>query len=112
MMKQESDRWRARCSPLVNHVIDEYLAGRLSRREFVRRLSVLGVLPSVAAALAACRTQATPTPAPNETPTAQPQPVASPTPSLVTPTAAAASPAAPAGSSAHARRQDRPGHGS
>lgn len=38
-----------------NHVIDEFLAGRLSRRAFVRRGTVMGLsLPVIGAVLAAC----------------------------------------------------------
>jgi peptide/nickel transport system substrate-binding protein len=38
-----------------NHVIDEYLAGRLSRRAFIRRGTVVGIsLPAMGAFLAAC----------------------------------------------------------
>jgi peptide/nickel transport system substrate-binding protein len=40
---------------ISNHVIDEYLAGRLSRRSFIRRGTVVGMsLPTIGALLAAC----------------------------------------------------------
>jgi peptide/nickel transport system substrate-binding protein len=40
---------------ISNHVIDEYLAGRLSRRSFIRRGTVVGMsLPAIGALLAAC----------------------------------------------------------
>src|SRR5438105_1854168 len=44
-------------SELDNHLIDNLLNGSLSRREFVRRATVLGLsLPSIGAILAACGT--------------------------------------------------------
>jgi peptide/nickel transport system substrate-binding protein len=40
---------------IANHVIDEYAAGRLSRREFLRRGSVVGIsLPILGAVISAC----------------------------------------------------------
>src|ERR1700730_8527145 len=40
---------------IANHVIDEFAAGRLSRREFIRRGTVVGIsIPVVDAHLAAC----------------------------------------------------------
>jgi peptide/nickel transport system substrate-binding protein len=40
---------------IANHVIDEFAAGRLSRRDFVRRASVVGIsLPVLGSVLAAC----------------------------------------------------------
>ncbi len=58
-MDRESQRRldgiRARRSELENNVIDELLAGSISRREFVRAGSVIGMsLPVLAAILAAC----------------------------------------------------------
>jgi peptide/nickel transport system substrate-binding protein len=48
-----------------NHVIDEFLAGRLTRRDFLRRGAIVGLsLPALGAVLAACgssSTQSTPT---------------------------------------------------
>jgi len=42
-------------SDIANHVIDEFAAGRLSRRDFVRRASVVGIsLPVLGSVLAAC----------------------------------------------------------
>jgi peptide/nickel transport system substrate-binding protein len=42
-------------SDVANHVIDEFAAGRLSRRDFVRRASVVGIsLPVLGSVLAAC----------------------------------------------------------
>src|SRR5437762_12400793 len=49
------DQSRARRSEIENHVIDEYAAGRISRREFVRRGTVLGMsIPLVSFIAAAC----------------------------------------------------------
>ncbi len=49
------DRIRARSGELPNHLIDELSAGRLDRREFLRRASVAGLSASAAGViLAAC----------------------------------------------------------
>jgi peptide/nickel transport system substrate-binding protein len=46
---------RAGQGEIENHVIDEYVAGRLSRRDFLRRGSVVGLsVPLLGGALAAC----------------------------------------------------------
>ena len=40
---------------LANHIIDEYVAGRLSRRDFIRRATVVGItVPALGAILDAC----------------------------------------------------------
>ena len=40
---------------IANHVIDEFAAGRLSRRDFIRRASVVGIsVPLVGSILDAC----------------------------------------------------------
>ena len=40
---------------IANHIIDEFAAGRLSRRDFIRRATVVGITaPSLGAILAAC----------------------------------------------------------
>src|SRR3984885_10032248 len=40
---------------IANHVIDEFAAGRLSRRDFVRRASIVGIsAPVLGSILAAC----------------------------------------------------------
>jgi peptide/nickel transport system substrate-binding protein len=40
---------------LANHIIDEFAAGRLSRRDFIRRATVVGVsAPLLGSILAAC----------------------------------------------------------
>ena len=51
------DAIRARSSELENHLIDEYGAGRISRREFVRRGTVVGMsIPIVGFLASACGT--------------------------------------------------------
>jgi peptide/nickel transport system substrate-binding protein len=45
---------------LANHVIDEYAAGRLSRRDFIRRATVVGIsAPVLGSILAACSSSST-----------------------------------------------------
>ena len=40
---------------IANHIIDEFAAGRLSRRDFVRRATVVGIsVPALGSILAAC----------------------------------------------------------
>jgi len=40
---------------IANHVIDEFAAGRLTRRDFIRRASVVGIsVPLVGSILEAC----------------------------------------------------------
>jgi peptide/nickel transport system substrate-binding protein len=40
---------------IANHIIDEFAAGRLSRRDFVRRGTVVGIsVPLLGSILAAC----------------------------------------------------------
>jgi peptide/nickel transport system substrate-binding protein len=49
------DQVRSRSSELENETIDEFVAGRLSRRDFLRRGSVIGLsVTSMGAVLAAC----------------------------------------------------------
>src|SRR3954449_12726497 len=51
------DAIRAQSSELENHLIDEYSAGRVSRREFIRRGSVIGMsFPLVGFLASACGT--------------------------------------------------------
>jgi peptide/nickel transport system substrate-binding protein len=48
--------------PIQEHVIDEFVAGRLSRRDFLRRGTAAGLsLPLIAGILAACGSSAAPT---------------------------------------------------
>ena len=52
---QRLDRLRDGQSEIANHVIDEYVAGRMSRRELLRRGSVVGIsIPVLGGILAAC----------------------------------------------------------
>jgi peptide/nickel transport system substrate-binding protein len=54
------DRVRQRSNAAENHVIDEFLAGRLTRRDFLRRGAVVGLsLPALGAVLAACGSSST-----------------------------------------------------
>ena len=48
-------RLREEQGDIGNHVIDEFVAGRISRRDFIRRGSVVGIsLPVLGAILSAC----------------------------------------------------------
>jgi peptide/nickel transport system substrate-binding protein len=59
------DRLRATQGEVGNHIIDEFAAGRISRREFLRRGSVVGIsLPILGAAISACGSSGSPSPAP------------------------------------------------
>jgi peptide/nickel transport system substrate-binding protein len=56
------DRLRTERSEVENHYIDELVAGRLSRREFIRRGSAIGMsAPLLGAVLAACGSSSTKT---------------------------------------------------
>ena len=49
------DRVREGPGEIANHVINEFAAGRISRREFLRRGSVVGIsVPVLSAIVAAC----------------------------------------------------------
>jgi len=49
------DEIRVQRSQVENHYIDELLAGRLNRRDFLRRGSMIGLsVPTMGAILAAC----------------------------------------------------------
>jgi peptide/nickel transport system substrate-binding protein len=57
-------RFRRGQGEIANHVIDEFAAGRISRREFIRRGTVIGIsIPVLDAILTACGSSATSTPA-------------------------------------------------
>jgi peptide/nickel transport system substrate-binding protein len=46
---------------IANHIIDEYVAGRLTRRDFIRRASVVGIsAPVLGSILAACSSSSSP----------------------------------------------------
>ena len=65
------DRLRQGRAEVTNHVIDEFAAGRISRRDFLRRGSVVGIsVPVLAASVAACETSSTPAPRPSPSPVA------------------------------------------
>jgi peptide/nickel transport system substrate-binding protein len=54
------DLVRQRSTDLENHVIDEFLAGRLTRRDFLRRGAAVGLsMPALGAVLAACGSSGT-----------------------------------------------------
>jgi len=58
------DHLREGQTDIGNHVIDEFAAGRISRRDFVRRGTVVGIsLPVLGAILSACGSSAGPSPA-------------------------------------------------
>ena len=49
------DAVRRTQGPIGNHVIDEFVAGRLSRRAFIRRGTIVGLsIPAIGALIAAC----------------------------------------------------------
>jgi peptide/nickel transport system substrate-binding protein len=49
------DQLRSGRSELENHVIDEFVLGRISRREFLRRGSIIGIsIPALGAIVSAC----------------------------------------------------------
>jgi peptide/nickel transport system substrate-binding protein len=57
------DHLRAGQGTVENHVIDEFAAGRLSRRDFLRRGAVVGIsFPVLGAVLSACGSSSSPTP--------------------------------------------------
>ena len=56
-------RLRAGQGPVENHVIDEFVSGRLSRRDFLRRGAVVGIsIPVLGAVLSACGGSSSPAP--------------------------------------------------
>jgi peptide/nickel transport system substrate-binding protein len=75
---------------IANHIIDEFAAGRLSRRDFIRRGTVIGIsVPVLGSILAACGSSSTTTSAPaTGTATATGAPGAVIKVGIVTPTAA------------------------
>ncbi|HEV2253981.1 MAG TPA: ABC transporter substrate-binding protein [Streptosporangiaceae bacterium] len=57
------DRLRQGQGEVPNHVIDEFAAGRISRRDFLRRGSVVGIsVPVLAAVVGACESSSSPSP--------------------------------------------------
>ena len=60
---QRLDGLRRGRGPVQEHVIDEFVAGRLSRRDFIRRGSAMGLSMSlIGGILAACGSSSTTTP--------------------------------------------------
>src|SRR5919202_129940 len=54
-MTRALSRIRSRRNDIENHVIDEFMAGRIDRREFFRRGAVVGMsIPLLSAVAAAC----------------------------------------------------------
>jgi peptide/nickel transport system substrate-binding protein len=74
---------------IANHIIDEFAAGRLSRRDFIRRGTVVGIsVPLLGSILAACGSSSTSTGTSGSTATAPGAPGAVIKAGIVTPTAA------------------------
>ena len=72
---------------IANHIIDEFAAGRLTRRDFIRRATVVGIsVPALGSILAACGSSATSSS--GSTSTASGAPGATIKAGIVTPTAA------------------------
>ena len=54
-LQRRTGMFRRRRNDIENHIIDEYVAGRLDRREFIRRGTVAGLsLPMLSLLIAAC----------------------------------------------------------
>ncbi|HEV2536766.1 MAG TPA: ABC transporter substrate-binding protein, partial [Streptosporangiaceae bacterium] len=74
---------------IANHIIDEFAAGRLSRRDFIRRSTVVGIsMPVLGSILAACGSSSTSSGTTGSTATASGAPGAVIKAGIVTPTAA------------------------
>jgi peptide/nickel transport system substrate-binding protein len=74
---------------IANHIIDEFAAGRLSRRDFIRRSTVVGIsVPVLGSILAACGSSSTSSGTSGSTATASGAPGAVIKAGIVTPTAA------------------------
>jgi peptide/nickel transport system substrate-binding protein len=70
MDNKRLDHLRASQTELGNHVIDEFAAGRISRRDFLRRGTVVGIsLPILGAVVSACGSSSPSQPSPTTTPT-------------------------------------------
>jgi peptide/nickel transport system substrate-binding protein len=73
---------------IANHIIDEFAAGRLTRRDFIRRATVVGIsVPALGSILAACGSSASSS-STSSTSTASGAPGATIKAGIVTPTAA------------------------
>ena len=65
------DQLRQGQGAIANLVIDEFAAGRISRRDFLRRSSVVGIsVPVLAASVAACESSSILSPRPSSRPVA------------------------------------------
>src|ERR1700759_3089909 len=74
---------------IANHIIDEFAAGRLSRRDFIRRGTVVGIsVPLLGSILAACGSSGSPTTGASASSTAKGAPGAVIKAGIVTPTGA------------------------
>ncbi len=74
---------------IANHIIDEFAAGRLSRREFIRRGTVVGIsVPLLGSIIAACSSSSSSTSSVTTPSSAKPAPGAVIRVGIVTPTAA------------------------
>ena len=61
-VRQRLDAIRRQASPIENHIIDEYAAGKITRRDFIRRGTIVGMSFSVLGFVAtACATDETTT---------------------------------------------------
>ncbi len=67
------DHLREGQGDIGNHVIDEFAAGRISRRDFIRRGTIVGIsLPVLGGILSACGSSASPSPTTSSAPAGQP----------------------------------------
>src|SRR5438270_8268397 len=74
---------------IANHIIDEFAAGRLSRRDFIRRGTVVGIsVPLLGSILAACSSSSSSSPGAGSSSSGGGQPGATIKAGIVTPTAA------------------------
>src|SRR4051794_41893063 len=54
-LQRRAGMFRRRRNDIENHIIDEYVAGRIDRREFIKRGTVAGLsLPMISFLIAAC----------------------------------------------------------
>ncbi|HKX75672.1 MAG TPA: ABC transporter substrate-binding protein [Acidimicrobiia bacterium] len=94
------DAIRRQSSEVENHLIDEYSAGKISRREFIRRGTVVGMSLPVLSVLASCATPETGTTTTSTTaagPTTTTSPAATTSTTAAAPTAVRNGIVAPAG---------------
>ena len=64
---------------IANHIIDEFAAGRLSRRDFIRRGTVVGIsVPLLGSILAACGSSSSSSAAPGTSSSSSSRPRARP----------------------------------